>query len=45
MKCLLENFEEAVQYFGFTESDRAPPKALVNFFAPFYKFTKMLESE
>ena len=37
--------EEVAQYFRFTDSDRAPLKALVNFFAPFYKFTKMLESE
>ena len=45
MKTVLENFEEAVEHFGFTESDRAPLSALVRFFAPFFQTTKMLEAD
>ena len=45
MKCILDHFEEAVQYFNFTESDRAPLAALVKFFAPFFKTTKAWEAD
>ena len=45
MKCILENFEEAMLHFHFTDSDRAPLAALVKFFAPFFHTTETWEGE
>ena len=45
MQCILDHFDDAMQHFNFTESDRAPLSALVIFLAPFFKSTKAWEAE